>query len=213
MLRLAALAAALIAALPVGAEAQDPPTPTVDPAVWEAVQPVLDAAARDSLPVEALRAKVLEGAAKRVSAERIRAVVQDMADEFRSVRSAVRDAVPGVPLAAGEVVAGAMALRQGVPLPTLARIWEARPAEGAESLEVPLVVLTEIVRRGVEVGDAEALMTHVVSSRVPLHAAAQIPGRMDGLKRPDVPPGQALDRALRALNIPRPPGKGRGPPR
>lgn len=203
----------LLAALPGEAPAQDTARERVDPAVWEAVQPVLDAAARDSLPLEALRAKVLEGAAKRVPADRIRAVVQDMANEFRTVRASIRDAVPGAPVGSGEVVAGAMAVRQGIPVETLARIWSVRPAEGGESLEVPLVVLTEIVRRGVEVTEAEALVSHVVSSRVPLHAAAQIPGRMDGLKRPDVPPGQALDRALRSLNIPRPPGKGRGPPR
>lgn len=204
---------ALLIALPSAAAAQDSARERVDPAVWEAVQPVLDAAARDSLPMEALRAKVLEGAAKRIPADRIRMVVQEMADEFRSVRGSIREAVPGAPVAPGEVVAGAMAVRQGIPVETLARIWSVRPAEGAESLEIPLVVLTEIVRRGVEVPEAEALVSHVVSSRVPLHAAAQIPGRMDGLKRPDVPPGQALDRALRALNIPRPPGKGRGPPR
>lgn len=205
------LLALALAAFPARGMAQGTGAGQVDPAVWAAVEPILQSAARDSLPVDALRAKVMEGAAKRAPADRIRDVVEEMADQFRAVRAAVRGRSPDVPLEPGEIVAGAMAIRQGIPLPSLLRIWEARPAEGAESLEVPLVVLTEIVRRGVDVGEAEALVSHVVSSRVPMHAAAQIPGRMDGLRRPDVPPGRALDGALRSLNIPRPPGKGRGP--
>ncbi|MDT8342590.1 MAG: hypothetical protein RQ751_13850 [Longimicrobiales bacterium] len=217
------LALLLASALPAAAARQAPPEARVDAAVWTAVEPVLSAARRDSLPIDALRSKVFEGAAKGVAPERIRVVVQEMADDFRSVRNALRgagaraagDAAAGAPVPApapapGEVVAAAMAVRQGIPLDAVLRLWRARPDGVAGSLEVPLVVLTEIVRRGVDVPQAEALMGTVVANRVPAHVAAQLPGRLDGALAAGTPPGQALDAAVRALNLPRPPGRNPG---
>lgn len=204
----ATVALAALVLLPLGARGQDPAASRVDPAVWTVVEPILAAAVRDSLPVEALRSKALEGAAKRVAPERIRGVVQGLADEFRTARSALRAATPAMPLADGEVVAAAMAVRQGIPMAAVLRVWEARPPEGGESLEVPLVVMAEIVRRGVAVPEAEALMGHVVATGVPMQVAAQLPGRMDGMLASGTPPGQAVAAAARALKIPRPPGRG-----
>ena len=70
-----------------------------------------------------------------------------------------------------------------------------------------MTVLSELVRRGIPVGEAAALMTHVVRTSVPLPLAAQIPGKFDGALGAGAPPAAALVEALRALNIPNPPGR------
>jgi hypothetical protein len=191
---------------PPGLRAQDADLPSrVDPATLAIVQPILDAAARDSLPVEALESKILEGVAKNVAPDRIGRVVSELATELRSTRSALRATLPDQPLLGREVVAAATAFRQGVGIDRVRTLWSSRPNGG--SLEVPLTVLAELVRRGVPVPDAVNLMTHVVSTSVPLPLTAQIPGKFDGAIGAGASPAAALVEALRALNIPNPPGR------
>ena len=181
----------------------------VDAATLREVQPVLEAAARDSLPVVAIESKVLEGVAKRVQPAQIGEVVRQLAEELRAARGTLREELPGRPIVDGEVVAAAMAARQGVGRDVLRVLLESSPAGG--SLEIPMTVLGELVRRGVPAEDASLAIAEVVRSGVPMHIAAQIPGRMDGAMRPGSPPGQALAAALRELDIPGPPsGRGRG---
>lgn len=199
-------------AIPESVTAQDPDFESrVPPEVLSVVRPVLQQASADGLPVSALQAKVLEGMAKRVPAQRIGEVVAGLAGEFRAVRAGLQEQLPSVALTDPELVAAAMASRQGVPTDALARVWQSRP--DASTMEVPVTVLGELVRRGVPIPDAVGVMSHVVNSRVPMNVAAQIPGRFDGARGPDTPPGAALGQALRMLNIPDPPirGKGRGP--
>jgi hypothetical protein len=172
------------------------------------VQPVLDGAARDSLPLAALESKVLEGVAKRRPAEEIGRVVRELAQDFRAARGALRDGLPGRPIADGEVVAAALATRQGVSVEVLRAVLTSRPDAG--SMEIPVTVLAELVRRGVPVGEASDAIAHVVRTGVPMQIAAQIPGRVDGAIGSGAPPGQALAAALRTLNIPAPAGRGRG---
>jgi hypothetical protein len=200
----------LLFALPVAG--QGTALARVDAATLREVQPVLDAATRDSLPIAAIESKILEGVAKRVQPAQIGAVVRELADELRVARGALREELPGRPIVDGEVVAVAMASRQGVGRDVLRVLLESSPAGG--SLEIPVTVLGELVRRGVSPEDASSAISEVVRAGVPMHIAAQIPGRMDGARgRPDAPPGQALAEALRALNIPGPPsGRGRGRP-
>lgn len=186
---------------------------SVDAVTLAVVQPILDAATRDSLPVQALRSKVLEGLAKNVRPAQIGQVVAALADEFRSARSALRTGLPPLALGDGEVVAAAMAARQEIGFDVVRALLESRPNGG--SLEVPVTVLSELVRRGVPVEEAATLMTHVVRTAVPLGLAAQIPGKFDGALGAGRPPAAALVEALRALNIPDPPGRdppGRDPP-
>jgi hypothetical protein len=182
----------------------------VDAATLREVQPVLDAAARDSLPLGALESKVLEGVAKRVQAQQIGAVVRQLADELRVARTTLRSELPGRRILDGEVVAVAMATRQGVAAEVIGELWAADPEGG--SLEIPMTVLGELVRRGVPVDQASSAISQVVRAGVPMHVAAQIPGRVDGAMTSGAPPGQALAAALRNLNIPNPPGppSGRG---
>jgi hypothetical protein len=195
-----------LAALPAGAAGQGSDFDArLDPATRAAVQPTLVAAARDSLPVMALRSKVLEGIAKGVAPDRIGAVVTELASELRDARLALRRELPDRPIADGEVVAVALATRQGVAPEVVRALWASRPEAG--SLEIPVTVLGELVRRGVPVADAAAVMAHVVRSAVPLQVAAQLPGKVDGALGAGVQPSAALGEALRALEIPAPPGR------
>jgi hypothetical protein len=177
----------------------------VDATTRAAVQSTLDGAARDSLPLGALRSKVLEGVAKGVPPERIAVVVTDLAGELRAARAALREGLPDRPIADGEVVAVALATRQGVAPEAVRALWASRPNGG--SLEIPVTVLSELVRRGVPMDDASAVMAHVVRSAVPLHLAAQLPGKVDGALGTGAEPSAALGAALRTLDIPAPPGR------
>ena len=191
--------------IPRATVGQDPDfASSLDAVTLAAVQPILDAATRDSLPVQALQSKVLEGLAKNVRSAQIGQVVAALADEFRSARSALRRGLPPLALGDGEVVAAAMAARQGIGFDVLQALWESRPDGG--SLEVPVTVLSELVRRGIPVEEAATLMTHVVRTAVPLGLAAQIPGKFDGALGAGRPAAAALVEALRVLNIPNPQG-------
>ena len=198
------LVALLLLAGPVAAQGTGLAS-RVDAATLRAVQPVLEGAARDSLPVAALESKVLEGVAKRVRPDLIGTVVRDLAAEFRAARAMLREGLPGRPIADGEVVAAALAARQGIAPEVLRALWASSPREG--SMEIPVTVLTELVRRGVPVDEASMVMAHVVRTAVPMQIAAQIPGKVDGAVGAGSPPGAALSAALRTLNIPAPPGR------
>ena len=176
----------------------------VDAETLAVVQPILAAAARDSLPVRALESKVLEGIAKDVPGSQIGRVVAELADELRRARVGLRRQLPTTPLTDGEIVAAAAAGRNGVTADLVAELWDARPS--GTSVEVPVTVLAELVRRGVSAEEATLLMTHVVRTSVPLHLALQIPGKLDVGLATGAAPDVALIDALRVLNIPRPPG-------
>ena len=200
------LLAGMCVCIPRATVGQDPDFASrLDAVTLAAVQPILDAANRDSLPMGALQSKVLEGLAKNVRSGQIGQVVAALADEFRSARSALRRGLPPLVLGDGEVVAAAMAARQGIGFDVVRTLLESRLNGG--SLEVHVTVLSELVRRGIPVEEAATLMMHVVRTSVPLALAAQIPGKFDGARGSGVPPAAALVEALRALNIPNPPGR------
>jgi len=175
--------------------------------VLTAVQPVLEAARRDSLPVSELQSKILEGVAKGVPSDRIVTVLSSLSRELRTARTALRTAMPNMELADGEVLGTALATRHGVPTEQLLTLWENRPADG--SLEVPLVIVGELSRRGIAPTDAVDLMNHVLRSGTALSTAAQLPSKLDLFLPNAGAPHAALLEALRSLGIPRPP---RGPP-
>lgn len=208
MTRARALPLVALFVLSNAARAQAPDlTARVDAATLEALQPIFEAARRDSLPVRALESKVLEGVAKGVDGARIRGVVAELAQELRRARAGLRASLPATALSDAEVVATATAARHGVGPDVVAALWEARPGRG--SVEVPVTVLGELVRRGVPVDDAVPLMAHVVRSSVPLDVAMQIPGKLDVGLAAGSTPASALVGALRALGIPDPPGRRR----
>lgn len=180
----------------------------LDARTLELVAPILADAERDSLPAATLRAKILEGAAKSRPPELIARVVGQMAADLRSTRTELRGLVPRGRISGEELVAAVLARQQGVGVELLAELWQVGAPEGA--LQIPVTVLGELVRRGVPAAEASALMRHVVSSGVPLDRTAQIPGRFDGASRAGAAAAEALQRALRDLDIAGPPA-GRGP--
>lgn len=176
------------------------------------LRPVLDSAAQDSLPVSALRSKALEGAAKGRRPAEILAVVRGLADRLREARSVLSRAVPGAPVAAGDIVTAAEAMTGGARPEDIARLRKNAPP--GTSLEIPYAVLGELVRRGVPAGQASDVVDHLVRSKVPEARIIEIPARVDVAIRLGAPPVAALGRALHGLGLPVPPsvppGRGRG---
>jgi len=204
----AAAQVAVMGLAPPVVAAQDPDFRTrIDERTAAIVMPVLEAAARDGLPVRALESKVLEGLTKRVPPERIGPVIAQMAQEFRTVRAELHELLPDVAFSDDEIVASARAVRENVPVGRVAELWTQR--RGPQAMAVPVTVLGELVRRGIPAADASVVMGHVVATGVPVEVAAQIPGRVDGALGAAGNPGAALGEALRALHIPEP--RGRGP--
>jgi len=144
---------AVIAALLVArhAAAQDLRLSTqLDPATAARVGAIVDHARATSLPTEPLVDKALEGARKRAPSARILDAVTTLAARLDSSRTAL-----GVAATESELVAGASALQVGVG-PGVLR--DLRAARGAKSLAIPLVVLGDLVTRGVPKDTASALI-------------------------------------------------------
>lgn len=177
----------------------------LDEATRRAVAPVLAAASSDSLPVGALQSKALEGIAKERPPEQIGQVVAELADELRAARALLRSAPADHPVSDREIVAVALATRRGLAPDVVRSLSASRPDGG--SLEIPVMVLSELVQKGVPAAEASAVVGHVLRTAVPLQLAAQLPGKVDGALVAGAAPSAALVEALRTLNIPAPPGR------
>lgn len=102
----------------------------------------LDSAAEQGIPTRPLINKALEGAARKASGAKIMQTVRDLAVALVQAREVLGNNTP-----VSELVAGADALRTpGIKLDDLAAIRQTRPVGTAE---IALVVLTDIVKRGV----------------------------------------------------------------
>lgn len=123
------------------ARAQDPRlSARLDSRTNQAVVQIIDSARAAGLPTEPLIAKALEGASKRAAGERIVSAVRAYADALR----AARDALSGS--SEPEIVAGAGVILSGVSPHVLTRLRATRPRQ---SLTLPLVVMADLVTRGV----------------------------------------------------------------
>ncbi len=113
-----------------------------------AVLAIIDSARVDGLPADVLVNKALEGAGKRAAGPRIVTAVHRLAGELRRSRDALgrasRDA---------EITAGAHAMHAGVTADELTRL---RGAAVGRRLTTPLMVLTDLVTRGVPAETAAA---------------------------------------------------------
>jgi hypothetical protein len=116
------------------------PLVRLDPSVRYAVAVLLDSARQSGLPTAPIESKVLEGLSKRQHSRRILAAAKVVFESLREARSALG------PLTADELSAGAGALRVGVSAAELANLVRARREK---PLTVPLVVLADLVTRGV----------------------------------------------------------------
>jgi hypothetical protein len=102
---------------------------------------IIDSARALGLPTDPLVGVALEGAHRKASGDRIQSAVRNYVGLLRSARSALGDEATEA-----EVVSGAGAVMSGVSVSTLRDLRAARPRE---PLTVPLVVLADLVARGV----------------------------------------------------------------
>lgn len=134
-----------------GAAAQDARlSRQLDSATAARVSTIVDHARAASLPTEPLIDKALEGARKGAAPARIIDAVTALAARLDTTRLAL-----GPASTESELVAGASVLQAGVSTPVLHAL---RAARGARSLAVPLVVLGDLVTRGVPTDTASALV-------------------------------------------------------
>jgi hypothetical protein len=125
----------------------------LDPATLAEVSHIADSARTVGLPVEPLFDKALEGATKRADGTRIIAAVRGLAHRLGAARTAL-----GPTTSESELVAAAGALFQGVSAADLTRL---RIARNGQSVALPLVVLTDLIERGVPAGTATAVVVDV----------------------------------------------------
>jgi hypothetical protein len=154
----AGLVAALVGALWQGPDdgAGQPGAVRFDPARFDSVtavalRGVLDSAAAQGLPVAPLLNRAYEGAARRVGGARLLAVVRAQWVALGDAREALGDGA-----SVAELDAGATALRAGIDPRALQAVRTTRPpGEGVTAL----VVLTDLVRRGVPAATARDAVT------------------------------------------------------
>jgi hypothetical protein len=113
----------------------------LDAETFTKVSKMTDSARAESLPVDPLVGVALEGAQRRAPGARIATAVHDYLVALRGARAAL-----GPDAVTAEIVSGAGVLLSGVPADALQRI---RAAGTRRPLTVPLVVLADLIARGV----------------------------------------------------------------
>jgi len=161
-----------------------------------AIDLLIDSARVAGLPTAPLESKAREGIAKRVDGRRIVVAVRSVFHSLRDARAALGASGPD------ELEAAASVLRVGVPAAEVARLSHSRHEK---QLTVPLVVLADLVTRGVPRDTASQTILQLWQ-----HGAADedFLGLWRGVER-DIVSGTAPGVALlnRAREIP-----SRGPP-
>jgi hypothetical protein len=145
LFRSTAVAVALLAGTLSAQDSRDraaDPLSKLDPKTRYAVEMLLDSARLAGLPYGPLESKALEGISKRASGNDILFAVRKVLRSLREARTAL-----GAAVTAEEITAGSHALRAGVSVAELSRLASAR--NGRASLSVPLIVLSDLVSRGV----------------------------------------------------------------
>ncbi len=171
--------------------------------IWRLDQPnraqievLFDSATRLGLPAELLYSKTLEGISKGVSGRRI---VEYMRKYFSAMVDA-RNTLGTYTI--DEVSAATAALLDGVERQEIVRL---RKSRGNKSIAVPLIVLGDLVKRGVPTGDASLAMVQL-SQRGALDSDFQgLWVRINQDIVSGVPPAAALQRWTRDFS-------GRAPP-
>lgn len=124
------------------AKAQDPRLRSaLDPETLARITRLTDSARAESLPIDPLVGVALEGAQRHAPGPRIARAVQDYLVALRGARAAL-----GSDASAPEIVSGAGVLLAGVPADVLKHLRASQPRR---SLTVPLVVLADLLARGV----------------------------------------------------------------
>ena len=123
------------------------------------VRATIDSARVRGLPTEPLVQKALEGASRGADAARIIRAVSALAERLDVARNAL-----GRESTETELVAAAGALNVGVPDVLLRDLRRSQPDR---SVALPLVVLADIVQRGVPVDTASSVIISLSRARLP----------------------------------------------
>ena len=147
---IACAATALAAAVhPLALLAQDPdPLSRLDPNTRFTIEVIIDSARVAGVPTRPLLLKALEGAAKHAPNGKIIAAVRSVFHAELDVRVAL-----GGALDLSEWTSAVSALQSGVPLEALAKFRGGQPGK---PLTRALVVLTDLIQRGVPVNEASS---------------------------------------------------------
>lgn len=187
---------ALAPAWPLSAQAPDWRA-AVPAAAVPRLERTLAAAEAERLPTRPLVAKALEGANYGAPPDRIALAVDGLAQRLRAAAEALGGAG-----SEAELAAGADALAAGVPPRVLGDLRRARPGL---PVTVPLVVLTDLVVRGVPVGTAAPAVVRL-AGRVRDDPRLLALGReVEGGIAAGLPPGDALRAELDRLAASLPP--------
>ena len=207
MRRVAALATLLLAgsagvAPPIAAQVTQQEQPTS--LIWRLDQPsrfqleiLFDSATKLGLPAEPLYAKALEGISKGANGRRI-------VEYIRKYFSAMIDArtVLGT-FTTDEISSAASALLTGVDAEQIGRL---RKSRSGKSIALPLVILSDLVNRGVPTSDASSAMVQL-TQRGALDSDFQgLWLRINQDIVSGVPPAAALQRWTRDFSGRSPPG-------
>ena len=148
-----------------------------------ALRGLFDDALELGLPVRPLVNRALEGAARRVPSERIVRVVREHAAALHQAKRALGDQSRE-----DELEAAAIALRAGLDEHAVESM---RASRGRESVVVPLVVLTDLIRRGVPMTNAQTAVARL--ARVPRSDDILLGLQATVAKNAQRGPGMALD--------------------
>ncbi len=144
---------------------------------------IFDSAAARGIPTAPLVDRALEGAARKVSGARILNAVRELSLALSDAREAL-----GAESTLDELKAGASALRAGIDESTLRSVRASRPGR---TIELPLVVLTDIVGRGVPGHEARDAVTRIM--RIPQNADEALMGLQSTVAKNSLRgPGMAL---------------------
>lgn len=154
---LSALVAFSFATTTVSAQNIDPRLASrLDVKTRIAVAAIIDSARNNSLPVEPLIDKALEGAAKKAASQQIVAAVRTYFVQLDQARSAL-----GENSSAAELVGGAQALRSGIPVSQLQKLRRARPAV---EIAAALTVVSDMVAREVPIDTAVTVVAGLINA-------------------------------------------------
>jgi hypothetical protein len=139
----ARFAVLLVLAVPLGAQEADLASlrTRLDPASFRTVSALVDSATAAGLPSAPLISKAQEGLLKRASASAIIGATRGLLFRLRQSRDAL-----GIAATPAELEAGASALRAGA-LPL--QLAELQARRGGKGVTVPLVVMADLMARGV----------------------------------------------------------------
>lgn len=184
------------------AQAQDKRlTARLDPETASAVTRLADSLRGVGLPSDPLIAVALEGASRRATNDRILAAVREYAVALGSARHTLGDSA-----ASDEIVSAAGVFVAGVAPRVVSEYRAARPSG---SLTVPLVVLADLVARGVPVDTAAAALGSALRNGVRDDELAEFRRRVERDILAGAKPSTAM--TIRTRDLPGIPPGGAGP--